>query len=146
MLLRTNIILILIFRNDFPSAWKNVITIKISKSGKCFFPVIYRLISLLNTIAKLTEIIIRARPQDEWYKWRIIADIQFSFRAQYDSQYCKRLDWQRWSSKNATGITFVMLAPLKHSTRTGIQHFYTSSPPKTWYRTSTASLETKHSK
>lgn len=66
----------------FPTAWKHGHTIPIHKQGKDpNLPLSYRPITLLNTMAKLTERIILTRLLDEIQKLKVTNPSQFGFTA-----------------------------------------------------------------
>lgn len=72
--------------NHFPSAWKSAHIIPIPKPNKLHSnPSNYRPISLLNTLAKLTEKIILIRLNNFDRKHKITADCQFGFRAKHNT-------------------------------------------------------------
>src|SRR5699024_4391753 len=70
----------------FPPRWKSSNIILIHKSGKDKHdPKSYRPISLLNTMSKLTERIIKTRLEKETRDKKLYPNEQFGFRAQHST-------------------------------------------------------------
>jgi hypothetical protein len=98
----------------FPSHWKNAIVIPIPKTGKKAEPGNFRPISLLNTLAKLTEKIIQIRLNRLDKKLKLTRDEQFGFRPGHDtSQQVARIVTDVTHNYNKNKVTVMALLDIQ---------------------------------
>lgn len=80
----TNIVNAMMRLQHFPAPWKNAVVVCIPKAGKPVDnPSSYRPISLLSTLSKVAEEVIRARLEDHVQQNNLIPNFQFGFRKEH---------------------------------------------------------------
>lgn len=111
----TYIINAIIKHNYFPDCWKIATVIPIPKPNKNHkIPINYRPISLLNTLAKLTEKIILQRINKIDKKHKITTDCQFGFRPQHNTtQQVARITNDITSNFNKDKVTVMVLMDIQ---------------------------------